>query len=213
MKRSFTLFVVLFMVVCCTLAIAQGPINLLDPDLKSGKLLMEALKERKSTRSFGDRQLTKEVLSNLLWAAFGANREDGKRTAPSALNYREIDVYVVMKEGVFIYEPENKVLTPVLNEDIRNIIGIQEYTKNAALGLIYVADYSKMLSPVMDDDTKEILASADTGFISQNVYLFCASEGLATVVIGMIDKPTLSAKLGLKETQKIIFSQPVGYSE
>ncbi|MBU0469018.1 MAG: SagB/ThcOx family dehydrogenase [Candidatus Omnitrophica bacterium] len=211
MRKLSIIFITLFAVVCSTLAGAQEPINLLEPDLKSGKLLMEALNERKSTRSFSDKQLTNEIISNLLWAAFGINREDGKRTAPSAMDFREIDIYVATQEGVYVYEPENKVLMPILNEDIREIVGIQEYTKDAPLGLIYVADYSKMGSQAIEENTKEIWASADAAFISQNVYLFCASEGLATVVIGMIDKPTLSAKLGLKDEQNIIFSQPVGY--
>ena len=213
MKKLLSLLVAVLIVFCSSLVSAQDPIKLFEPDLKSGKLLMEALKERKSTRSFSDKQLSKEILSNLLWAAFGINREGGFRTAPSAYNFQEVDIYVARQEGVFIYESENQVLNPVLNEDVRDIIGSQDFTKDAPLGLIYVADYSKMASGDMDKNAKEILASADASFISQNVYLFCASEGLATVVLGWVDKPTLKAKLGLNENQEIIFAQPVGYSK
>lgn len=213
MRKKLSLLIVLLVVFCSSLVCAQEPIKLLDPDLKSGKLLMEALNERKTTRSFSDQQLAIDTLSNLLWAAFGINREDGKRTAPSAMNFREIDIYVAMPEGVFIYDPENQLLSPTLNEDVRDIVGTQEFTKDAALSLVYVADFSKIILQDMDDNAKEILASADAAYISQNVYLFCASEGLATVVLGWVDKLMLSEKLGLNENQKIIFSQPVGYSK
>lgn len=213
MRKKLSLLIVLLVVFCSSLVCAQEPIKLLDPDLKSGKLLMEALNERKTTRSFSDQQLAIDTLSNLLWAAFGINREDGKRTAPSAMNFREIDIYVAMPEGVFIYDPENQLLSPTLNEDVRDIVGTQEFTNDAALSLVYVADFSKIILQDMDDNAKEILASADAAYISQNVYLFCASEGLATVVLGWVDKLMLSEKLGLNENQKIIFSQPVGYSK
>ena len=148
---------------------------------------MQALNERQSQRSYSARELPDQVLSNLLWAAFGINRPDsGKRTAPSAVNWQEIDIYVATAHGLYIYEEKNHVLEPVLAKDIRAMTGKQDFVKDAAVNLVFVADLSKMGGS--SDEDKERTAFADTGFISQNVYLFCASEGLATVVRGLIDR-------------------------
>ncbi|HSV43351.1 MAG TPA: SagB/ThcOx family dehydrogenase, partial [Candidatus Bathyarchaeia archaeon] len=186
---------------------AAEPIQLLAPDLISGKPLMQALKERRSIRSYSSRELPLEVLSNLLWAARGINREGGMLTVPTAGNAQEIDVYVAMASGLYLYDPQAKVLQPVLDEDIRAFVGKQDFVKTAPVTLIYVAEMSRLKYNHLND----FYAATDTGFISQNVYLFCASEGLATVVLGWVDKETLAQKMGLKETQKVILTQPVGY--
>lgn len=187
------------------------PIQLSQPQFNRGKLLMEALKERQTNRSFSSKELPLDVLSNLLWAADGINRpEVGKRTAPSAVNWQEIDIYVAMKKGLYLYNSKKNILEPILAQDIREFADKQDFTKDAPVNLIYVADFSRMSG---DEDKNNFYSAVDTGFVSQNVYLFCASEGLATVVLGMVDKPALAKIMGLKDKQKIILTQPVGYKK
>ena len=156
----------------------QKPVVLPKPQTDGGKPLMQVLKERKSGRDFSPEKLPPQMLSNLLWAAWGVNRPDGRRTAPSASNRQEIDIYVATAEGLYLYNAKDHQLEPVLKEDIRAATGRQPFVGQAPLNLIYVADQAKM------GRADDAMAYADTGFISQNVYLFCASEGLATVVRG-----------------------------
>lgn len=218
LKKIFLSAVVICFFVSSLIAQELSPIKLLPPDLKSGKLLMQSLKERKTTRSFSTRKLPIEVLSNLMWAACGINRPDsGKRTAPSAVNWQEIEVYVAMEEGLYLYDVKAHSLQHVLKKDLRRNTTIflqpsRSSVAGAPLQLIYVADYSKMWFGRSDED-KNFYSAADTGFIAQNVYLFCASEGLATVVRGMVDKDTLSKDMKLRDNQKIILVQAVGYPQ
>ena len=217
-KKIFLSAVAICFFVSSSIAQELSPIKLLPPDLKSGKLLMQSLKERKTSRSFSTRKLPIEVLSNLMWAACGINRPDsGKRTAPSAVNWQEIEVYVAMEEGLYLYDVKAHSLQPVLKKDLRRntTIFIQPSRSSVAgapLQLIYVADYSKMWFGRSDEE-KNFYSAADTGFIAQNVYLFCASEGLATVVRGMVDKDALSKDMKLGDNQKIILVQAVGYPQ
>ena len=186
------------------------PIKLFHPKVEGGKPLMQVLRDRSSSRSFSQERLSLQLLSNLLWAAFGINRPDtGKRTAPSAVNRQEIDIYVALPEGLYLYDAKNLELKPILPEDIRTLTGRQDFVRSAPVNLIYVADYSRMDNATRED--KDLYSAADTGFISQNVYLFCASEGLATVVRGSIDKLALAKALKLRPDQKIILAQSVGY--
>jgi SagB-type dehydrogenase family enzyme len=153
-----------------------------------------------------------EVLSNLLWAACGINRpESGRRTAPSAVNWQEIDVYVAMADALYLYNAKEHILMPILNRDIRALAGKQSFVKDAPLNLIYVADLSRISRGNIEE--KNFYSAVDTGFISQNVYLYCASEGLATVVRAMIDKEALSKAMNLNDNQKITLSQTIGYPE
>lgn len=185
------------------------PIVLPSPQIKGGMPLFEALKNRKSVREFSDRKLTFQVLSNLLWSAYGINRpEVKKRTAPSAMNLQMIELYVCLEQGTFLYDPEAHALKPVLSDDIRESTGFQPFVKVAPVNLVYVADVAKIKQ--MGED-QWIYIGAEAGAISQNVYLFCASEGLATVVRGAIPRDVLSQKLKLKDTQKIVLAQTVGY--
>ena len=148
----------------------------------------------------------------MLWAANGINRpEIGKRTAPSALNWQEIDLYVSMASGLYLYDARANRLEPVLNQDIRALTGKQPFVKTAPVNLIMVADYSRMGKSASED--KSAFAHADAAFIGQNVYLFCASEDLATVFRASIDKPALAKAMKLREDQKILFSQTVGYGK
>ena len=171
---------------------------------------MQALKDRRTSRDFAADKLPLQVMSNLLWAAGGISREDtGKRTAPTAHDWREIDIYVAMSDGLFLYDPTAHLLKPVLSEDIRELTGKQPFVKDAPVNLIFVANYSRM-SGTTDED-KKFYSATDTGFISQNVYLFCASEGLATVVRGYVDREALAKKIGLSPDQAITLAQTVGY--
>jgi SagB-type dehydrogenase family enzyme len=191
---------------------AQEPttITLPPPQTTGGKPLMQALKERKSWREFSSKTLPLPVLSNLLWAAFGINRPDtNDRTAPSARNRQEIDLYAAMEKGLYRYNPKAHCLNLVLAADIRDKTGAQPFVKEAPLDLIFVADRSRMGTASAKERT--FYAAADTGFISQNVYLYCASEGLATVVRGWIDRQGLANAMGLASDQEITLAQTVGY--
>ena len=212
-KKSFlTSAVVLIIVSFITASWAAEllPIKLPPPNLNSGKSLMQSLQARKSSRDFSTKRLPVEVLSNLLWAAGGINRpESGRRTAPSAVNWQEIDVYVAMAEGLYLYDAKEHVLKPVIKQDIRGLTGKQTFVKEAPVNLIYVADYSRMGGASAEE--KISYSAADTAFIAQNVYLYCASEGLATVVRGSIDRDVLAKAMQLRDNQKIVLSQTVGY--
>ena len=166
-------------------------------------------KERKTSREFSSEKLPLQVLSNLLWAADGINRPDGKRTAPTAMNKLEIDVYVAMADGLYLYDPKENKLVAVLAGDIRAATGKQPFVKDAPVNLVFVSDYAKFGN--IPEDQKAFNSATDTGYISQNVYLFCASEGLATVVRGYVDKPTLATTMKLRSDQKVILAQTVGY--
>ncbi len=187
-----------------------SPIQLLKPQTEGGRPLMQVLKDRKTSRAFSSEKLPQQVLSNLLWAAFGINRPDsGRRTAPSALNWQEIDLYVVLPEGAYLYDAKNHLLKPVSQGDFRATTGRQLFVRETPVNIIYVADFAKTGQTSNED--KEVYSAADTGVIVQNVYLFCASEGLATGVRAYIDKPALSRALQLRPDQKIILAQSVGY--
>jgi len=189
------------------------PIKLPAPQLERGKTIMQALKNRQSFRNIAPDKLTLQELGNILWAACGVNRpESGKRTAPTAVNWQEIDVYVALPEGLYLYDAKAHVLSPALNEDVRPLSGKQKFVQTAPVVLIYVADFDRMTrgSERVPEELQKFYSATDTGFISQNVYLYCASEGLATVVIGMVDKPQLEQKMKLKPAQHVILTQPVG---
>jgi nitroreductase len=179
------------------------------PQLEGGRPLMQVLQARRSGRAFDPKPLPSQVLANLLWAAAGINRGDsGGRTAPTASNSQDMDVYVILPEGLFLYDAKGHRLQPILGEDLRPLAGRQPYVKDAPVNLIYVSDLAKMKAAQAD---REGYAAAHTGFISQNVYLYCASEGLATVVRASIDRPPLAQKLGLRADQRITLAQTIGY--
>jgi SagB-type dehydrogenase family enzyme len=171
---------------------------------------LQLLMKRASARSFSSEPLPGNVLSNLLWAAAGISRpESGRRTAPTASNRQEMDVYAATAKGLYLYEAKSNTLKLILAKDIREMTGKQPYVKDAAVNLIYVADYAKMNAKSEED--RMIYAASATGFISENVYLYCASEGLATVVRAFIDRPALAEVMKLRPDQKIILAQSVGY--
>jgi SagB-type dehydrogenase family enzyme len=208
--NAFFILISLMIFAMLTYAEELKPIQLLKPQFDKGRPLMQVLRDRSSSRSFSKEKLPLQVISDLFWVAFGVNRtETGKRTAPSAMNWQEIDIYVATSDGLYLYDAKTHVLKPVLSEDIRAMTGRQEFVKDAPINLIYVADYSRIGTATKED--KDFYSAADTGFISQNVYLYCASEGLATVVRGSIDRQALAKVMKLRSDQKVILAQSVGY--
>jgi nitroreductase len=185
------------------------PVSLPPPHMTGGKPLMQALKERQTVRDFSPANLPPQVLSDLLWAGDGINRpEIAHRTAPSAMNSQEIDLYVATTEGIYLYEAKGNRLEPVAAGDIRARTGGGDFVKVAPLALLFVADLTRLAKAKPED--KEWLATIDAGFISQNIYLFCASAGLATVV-HETDRTGLRQALHLRPDQKIIIAQSAGY--
>lgn len=181
----------------------KGYIDLPQPDRKGGMPLMQALNNRRSQRSFSPKALDMQTLANLLWAAWGVNRDNGKRTAPSANNRQEITVYCAMQSGCYRYDAHQHRLVQITDTDLRAQTGQQGFVDDAPLNLIFAAD--------MDKASSEFYAACDTGFISQNVYLFCASAGLATVVRGWFDQKLLAKAMDLPQKMRIILCQTVGY--
>ena len=217
LKKVLLIVAVIFCFASSSLAAELNPVKLPPPDLKAGKSLMQSLQERKTSRSFSNKKLQPEVISGLLWAACGINRPgSGKRTAPSALNWQEIDVYIALEEGLYLYNAKNHALDPVLKKDLRkNTVAMLQPAKtqvvNAPAQLIYVANFSKM--GLGSEEDKIIYSAVDVGFIAQNVYLYCASAGLNTVVRGMVDKKQLAKDMQLRDQQKIVLVHTVGYPQ
>jgi nitroreductase len=185
-------------------------IQLSSPQMTGGRPLMDCLKARESGREFGAGNLSPRALSDLLWAANGINRPDsGKRTAPSAVNWQDIDIYVATADGLFLYLPKEHALKKILGTDVRTSMGTQDFVKDVPVNLIYVSDYAKI--PRGTDEDRRFYSGTHTGFISQNVYLFCASEGLATVVRGLIDRDAMAKVMRLRPGQHVTFAQSVGF--
>ncbi len=174
-----------------------------------GKPLTDALKLRRSTREYSDRPLDPQVLSDLLWSAFGINRPTGDRTAPYWRHIMVIDVYAVMANGAWLYDPKLHALVLHLKDDLRARTGLQDFVGSAPLNLVYVAHGERMQD--VSAENRILYASADASFIGQNVYLFCASEGLATVFRGAVDKEALGKAMHLDAGQFVTFAQTVGY--
>jgi SagB-type dehydrogenase family enzyme len=184
------------------------PLVLPPPQTDGGKPLMQALKGRRSTRAFRPDRLSPQTLSNLLWAAFGVNSSDGRRTAPSAMNWQEIDIYVASADGLYLFEPAGHKLRALGGDDIRAQTGSQDFVGDAAVNLIYVADYAKMGQTPEQD--KLLFSASGTGFIAENVYLYCSSEGLATVVRATLNRDALAKTMRLRPEQRITLAQSVG---
>lgn len=210
MKPKITLFMILLLgaSVFCTAQVIET-VSLPPANQSGGMPLMEALKNRQSQRSFSDKELTLQQMSDMLWAAYGINRPDGFRTVPSARTWNEFDIYIIKAEGWYVYDPVKHVMLMMGNEDLREFAGTQEFVKTAPVNLVFVADFDRMANA--DDDFRKFYSAADAGFISQNVYLYCASENLATIVRGQIDKPKAKEVLKLRPNQHVILAQTVGY--
>ncbi len=207
---STIIFLVLFLLVP---HIHGQDIVLPAPDKKGGKPLMQVLNERQSTRSFTKDTLTHQQLADMLWAAWGINRADQKkRTAPSSRNVQEIEIYLALPDGLYLYVAEAHMLKQINRKDIRKLTGSQDFVADAGLNLVYVADMGKLGKKEGDEikDSDLLASNANTGFIAQNVYLYCASADLGCVVRGMVPEGKLAPEMGLRSNQKIILAQTVG---
>lgn len=186
-------------------------IRLNTPDKTRGNSVMQALSDRHSDREYAAKDLSLQDLSDLLWAANGINRPDGKRTAPSALNKQDIDIYVIMKAGAYRYDAQTNSLQPVAKGDHRSAVaGGQEFVKSAPVSLVLVSDLSRFGN--MTDHTK-LMAAVDAGIVCQNINVFCASVGLATVPRATMDQAALKRILKLTDNQLPIMNNPVGYPQ
>jgi nitroreductase len=193
-------------------SIAQEIIKLPEPNKTGGKPLMQAMNERQSSRDFIDKDLTQQQISDLLWSAYGINRpETGKHTIPTSRNIQDMEVYITTKEGAFLYLPKENALQKLSGTDIREITGKQDFVKVAAVNLVYVSDFSK--AGTASDEIKTMTAATHCGSMGQNVYLYCASEGLISVFRAMVDKAELAKALNLPENKRVIYCQSVGYSK
>ncbi len=194
---------------CSTTAAApQETLPLPPPNTSGGAPLQTALRLRQSQREFSTEALAPQTLSDLLWSALGVNRPESQgRTTPSALNSQEIDLYVALSEGVYLYNPTNHSLKLLVERDIRANTGGQPFVKDAPVALLYVANYDRM--PKVRKEDREFYAAIDAAFPIQNVYLFCASEGLACVV-HELERDSIKAILSLGADQRVILAQSVG---
>ncbi|MBW6536172.1 MAG: SagB/ThcOx family dehydrogenase [Mariniphaga sp.] len=184
-------------------------IKLPAPQKTGGMSLMEALANRQSQRSFSSKELSQQQMSNLLWAAYGVNRPNGYRTAPSARTAHEFDIYIIKNDGWYVYDAEQHAMLKMGNENLQEHAGTQDFVQTAPVNLVFVADMDKMAS--FSEEMQVFYSATDVGYISQNVYLYCAAEGLATIVRGQIDKAKAKEVLKLRPNQQVILAQTVGY--
>jgi SagB-type dehydrogenase family enzyme len=191
-----------------SVALAAQDIALPKPKTTGGKPLMEALNVRRTDRSFATQELTQQQISDLLWAANGVNRPNGMRTAPSAGNSQEIDIYVFLKTGVYFYDAAANKLVQKSKTDARKNVGMQPFVEVAPVVLVFVGNLDKIARYRPEDQT--FYTATDVGYVSQNVYLYAASEGLATVALGMIKRDEITDLLKLKNAKPLL-GQPVGY--
>ena len=206
MKRPIVLLV---FVLLAGKALPQDVLRLPPPRKSGGMPLMEALAKRATSRAFDSRPLAPQQLGDALWAGLGVSRADGKRTAPTSHDRREIEIYVLEAKGISLYDAERHSLVPVAPDDLRAVQSAQEFVRDAPVTFVYVADLSKMTESTAA--AKEATAGFDTGFVSQNVYLWCASEGLATGVRSWVDREVLAKRMKLRPDQRITAAQSIGY--
>ncbi len=185
-------------------------IQLLSPQTQGGTPFFEVLAKRKTTRVFKKEIPDLQTLSNLLWAADGINRPDGRRTAPSALNSQEISIFVILPNGVYRYQPAENALQRRAEGNFQDLAGTQSYAKEVPVTFVYVADLNRSNCP---PESQEPYARVDCGFIGQNVYLFAAASGLASAFRGSIDRVALSKLFKLGERQIVLYAQSIGYPD
>lgn len=186
----------------------QPYIELPAPQQKGGMPLYEALLKRQTNRTFADKPLSLQQISDLLWCANGVNRGDGKRTAPSARNAREIEILLFCDRGVYLYIPEKHGLRMLFEEDMRNRVSARsEMPEKAPVCLLFAANHEKMEG--FDEEGIRFYGCTDAGYVSQNVYLYCAANKLNTVVMGAIDRDALREVLPFPGDP--VLAQPIGY--
>ncbi|MCR4680815.1 MAG: nitroreductase family protein [Bacteroidales bacterium] len=200
------------LVIALTFTGMSQDIKLPVPTKKGGMPLYEALANRQTNRDFSPKQLTDQQLSDVLWCAGGVNREEsGKLTSPTARNAQEIDIYVFNEKGVYLYLPKDNMLKQVLKEDHRPDLSGRggKMTLEAPVTLLFFANYDKMNG--FDEQARGFYGATDAGFVSQNVYLYCAANHLSTVVMGAINRDRLTEIIPAKG--KPILAQPIGYAK
>jgi SagB-type dehydrogenase family enzyme len=213
MKKHILSLLIIVAIHGSMISLTAQDIVLPAPDKTGGKPLMQALNERQTTRSFEKDSLTLQQLSDLLWAGFGINRPDqGKRTAPSAMNWQEIEIYVTLPAGSYVYKAESHSLKFINNKDLRKETGSQDFVADAAMNILYVADMGKRGKKEGEEvkDADLFMTYADAAFIAQNIYLYCASSNLGCVVRGSVPDNNLASELGLRPDQRIIMAHTVG---
>jgi nitroreductase len=199
----------------------QDIIELPKPITQGGMPVLDAISKRRSTRDFKTDPITLQQLSNVLWVAAGLNRPqsgvgifvEGSGSAPGAHNWQEIDVYVLTAQGVHVYDPAPHHLRKVHDRDIRIFTGnlIQPFVLDAPVSLLYVTDFNRM--PHCDDWDRSVFPWANAGVRVENVYLYCASEGLGTVCRAMFDRPALTKELDIAKHQMVSLHQVIGYAK
>ena len=204
MKKLFLIFTAMLITTMGMYSQELTEIKLNAPDKTRGSAVMKALSDRKSVREYAEKEISLQDLSDLLWAAVGVNRPDGKRTAPTAVNAQEIDIYVVRADGAYVYDATAHSLMPVAKGDFRKAVaGGQDFVNSAPLCLIMVANLEKMDNP--------LIAAIDAGIAGQNINIFCSGVGLCTVPRASWDKEELKKVLKLSDRQQIMLNNPVGY--
>ena len=190
---------------------ADKVIRLPKPNLNRNSEVMEAFANRHSTREYAAKALSLNDLSDLLWAANGINRpEEGKRTAPSAMNKQDVDVYVVLPEATYLYDAKAHQLNLVAEGDHRGAVaGGQAFVKSAPVSLLLVSDLSR-LGDAKNTHT-QLMGAVDAGTVSQNISIFCSAAKLATVPRASMDTAKLKSVLKLTDTQLPLMNHPVGY--
>jgi SagB-type dehydrogenase family enzyme len=210
MKKILVTLSVFSMMITNVQAQELQAIKLNEPNKSRGSAFMKALSDRHSEREFDTKDLSLQDLSDLLWAANGVNRSDGKRTAPSAMNRQEIDVYVVLKDGTYRYDAGRQLLTPLTKGDYRQAVANgQDFAATAPLCIVLVAQLDKLGDPA--NEHTRLIAAMDAGIVCQNINIFCAAAGLSTVPRATMDKEELTKALQLTEQQFIMLNNPVGY--
>jgi len=210
MKRIFIILTVSLIATMSMFSQDLQDIKLNEPNKSRGATFMKALSDRQSIREYDTRDLSLQDLSDLLWAANGVNRTDGKRTAPSAMDRREIDVYVLNKDGAYLYDAPNHILKGVTAGDFRKAVAVsQDFAATAPVCIVLVANLEKLGDPTSENT--RLTAATDGGIVNQNINIFCAAVGLATVPRGTMDKAALKNALKLSDTQSLILNNPVGY--
>lgn len=209
MTRSVISILMMLAILAPAILLADETVFL--PEARTNKIpILKTIKARGSQRAFTKQKLTHQTLAEILWSAYGINRpESGKRTAPSSNNKQEIDIYAVMKKGTFLYNAHKHSLIKVSDKDLRALTGKQEFPAHAQLNIVYVLDYSR--TPTSPRKRAKEVGAVAVGAIAQNVYLYCAAEGLGTVFRGWIDKEALAKAMNLGEHQYIVGAQSVGY--
>ena len=208
MKTSLSLGTALLVLFCGTFSLSAQDLKLPAPDTKGGKPLMECMALRKSSRNFAGKKLSPQIMANIFYAADGISRKDGRKTVPTARNAQNQLIYAATADGSWLYMPKTNTLKKLGSKDIRSVCGMQKFHAKAPLVLIFVAEPAKVGKT---PEQQQNYAANHAGYSSQNVYLYAASEGLATVVCAMVDRKALAKALNLPAGQQIMYSQPIGY--